>query len=177
MPAASDIQSIVLIAIVILTARSDVGTLRISNKMVTLTCLSGLLFNASLGWNQAQWNGCYHAGVFSFLGVLSGFFLLLPLYMLGGMTAGDVKWLGALGAWYGPRGTLALFLISGLFLGIISLGLALNLKFRRSSIDRGSRKSNVDEVFIEPDHRLRLIPYAAPVAIAVCGVELWRLFH
>jgi prepilin peptidase CpaA len=51
-------------------------------------------------------------------------FLILP-YILGGMGAGDVKALAALGAWLGPFGTLYLFCYMAIAGGVMSLGVLI----------------------------------------------------
>ena len=48
-----------------------------------------------------------------FLGMLLGFACLILPYLWGGMGAGDVKALAALGAWLGPRAHLAAVLLHG----------------------------------------------------------------
>ena len=56
------------------------------------------------------------------LGFLVGILLLLIPYLLGGMGAGDVKLLGAIGAFAGFKSVILIFFYSaicGLFLGII----------------------------------------------------------
>jgi prepilin peptidase CpaA len=50
--------------------------------------------------------------------------LLLP-YVFGGMGAGDVKALAALGAWLGPMGVFSVFLYMALAGGLMSLGVLL----------------------------------------------------
>jgi prepilin peptidase CpaA len=56
------------------------------------------------------------------LGMLLGFaFLILP-YLWGGMGAGDVKALAALGAWLGPQLTVVLFCYMGVAGGVMALG-------------------------------------------------------
>ena len=54
--------------------------------------------------------------------MLLGFaFLILP-YLWGGMGAGDVKALAALGAWLGPKLTVLLFCYMGIAGGVMALG-------------------------------------------------------
>jgi prepilin peptidase CpaA len=50
-----------------------------------------------------------------------GIALMFGLYALGGMGAGDVKLLGALGAWLGPADAAWLVLYTGVAGGIMSL--------------------------------------------------------
>ncbi len=82
-------------------AWSDVKTKRIPNYLSFGGALAGLGFQLGAhGW----------AGLAEgFLGMLLGFALLIFFYVKGGMGAGDVKALAALGAWLGPLPTLFLF--------------------------------------------------------------------
>lgn len=166
----NDTRSFLLIAIVLIAAASDARALKIPNILVLLAGLSGLAFNF--------WYGGPPSLAMAVLGSLTGFALLIPLYAIGGMTAGDVKWLAALGAWYGPRGILSIFILSGLILGAIAMGLLLFNKIRNpNTVPDTPLKSNVDDLFESPERRLKLIPYAIPVALGVCIAEIWRLTH
>jgi prepilin peptidase CpaA len=57
-----------------------------------------------------------------FLGMFLGFACLILPYLWGGMGAGDVKALAALGAWLGPKLTLLLFCYMGIAGGGIAVG-------------------------------------------------------
>ncbi len=63
--------------------------------------------------------------LFSLGGLLAGFCLLIGFYAVGGMAAGDVKLLAAVGAWVGPKQVFFVFLVSGLSGGVYALGLWL----------------------------------------------------
>jgi prepilin peptidase CpaA len=84
----------------------DMRTNRIPNYLT----LSGLL--AGLGYQL--WSHGWAGLANGFLGMGLGFALLIFFYWQGGMGAGDVKALAALGAWLGPRDTLYLFVYMGL---------------------------------------------------------------
>lgn len=47
------------------------------------------------GWWPLGWLACL-------LGVVAGFLLSIPLFLLDGFGGGDVKLIAALGAWFGP---------------------------------------------------------------------------
>jgi prepilin peptidase CpaA len=98
-------------------AWGDLKTRRIPNYLTLGTALAGLAYNAiSHGLNG------FTDGI---LGMLLGFaFLILP-YLWGGMGAGDVKALAALGAWLGPGLTVFLFCYMGIAGGVIALGYLL----------------------------------------------------
>jgi len=98
-------------------AWGDVRTYRIPNYLTLGTALAGFLFQGAIyGWGGVA-NGV--------LGLLLGFFLLLPPYLLGGLGAGDVKALAALGVWLGPGLTLVLFCYMALAGGLIALGVII----------------------------------------------------
>ena len=58
---------------------------------------------------------------FSSLGLITGIGLLLPIYLFGGMGAGDAKLMGAIGAAIGTRDVFEAFLFTGLFGGVYAL--------------------------------------------------------
>jgi prepilin peptidase CpaA len=167
-------RSWILIGLVLFVAQSDLRQYRISNRSVLITLVSGIAWNIGLFSSQGFLISC--------LGILAGFALLIPFYILGGMTAGDVKWLAALGAWYGPKGILGVFLVSGLALGLIAL-----VMFATNAIATNKQKSpattpeqvrsgaGIDEIFESPGKRRRLIPYAFPVALGVMIIECTRM--
>ncbi|MEO1999211.1 MAG: A24 family peptidase, partial [Planctomycetaceae bacterium] len=80
------------------------------NRLVGPGLCRGLLFHAFHG--GMVWLVC------SLQGMLTGFFLLIFLWLIGGMGAGDVKLLAAVGAWLGPWNTCLLFMATGFVLGI-----------------------------------------------------------
>jgi prepilin peptidase CpaA len=70
-------------------------------------------------------------GVTALSGMLAGLALLLPFYLMGGMGAGDVKALAALGTLMGPTDIFQVFVLTGLIGGgmaLIHLALGKNLK-------------------------------------------------
>lgn len=58
-------------------------------------------------------------------GLLMGLGLLLPIYLLGAMGAGDVKLMAMLGVWFGPEATFWLAMLTLLSGGVLALGAAL----------------------------------------------------
>jgi prepilin peptidase CpaA len=59
--------------------------------------------------------------LFSIAGTGTGFTLLLLPYIFGGTGAGDVKLLGAVGSFLGPKGIFAVFMISCILSGVYAL--------------------------------------------------------
>jgi prepilin peptidase CpaA len=107
----------------------DLKTRRIPNYLTFGTALAGLAVQAALhGWSGLP------AGL---LGLALGLGLLLPFYLLGGMGAGDVKALAALGAWLGPTQTLYLFIYMAMAGGIIALGVIIYKELWRNQLRQG----------------------------------------
>jgi prepilin peptidase CpaA len=166
------LKSWFVIFLVVLIAWGDLWRYRISNRSVVLTLLLGLAWNTS--------SHLLSGATLGLLGILVGFGLLVPFYALGGLTAGDVKWLSALGAWYGPRGILGVFLLSSILLGVFCLVL-IALRYIRMFRRTPGRvaiptqtSAGIDDALRSEDRRLVLIPYAVPVAIGVLMIESYR---
>jgi prepilin peptidase CpaA len=95
-------------------AWGDLRTRRIPNYLTLGAALTGLGFRLGYyGW------GGLTSGV---LGLALGFGLLILPYLMGGMGAGDVKALAALGAWLGPWPTFMLFLYMAVAGGFMAIG-------------------------------------------------------
>ena len=102
------------LALTVWIAWGDLRTRRIPNYLTLGTAVAGLAYNFMSQGLPGLANGL--------LGMLLGFaFLILP-YLWGGMGAGDVKALAALGAWLGPKLTVFLFCYMGIAGGVIALG-------------------------------------------------------
>lgn len=114
---ASHVNLVLPLLITVWISWSDLKTRTIPNFITLSAALAGLIYNLTVsGW------GGLADGV---LGLLMGFgFLILP-YILGGMGAGDVKALAALGAWLGPMDTLMLFCYMAIAGGVMALGVLI----------------------------------------------------
>jgi prepilin peptidase CpaA len=86
---------------------------RIPNWLVGATVV------LSLGWHiwASGWTGLLMSGG----GLLAGIALLLPLFLLRGMGAGDVKFFGAIGAAVTYKHILSVFVIAALIAGVMAL--------------------------------------------------------
>ena len=82
-----------LFVLLALAARCDLASRRIPNRLTLAGGAAGLLLAAS----QGGWGALGEAA----LGGLAGLGVLLPVWLLGGMGAGDVKLLGAAGTFLG----------------------------------------------------------------------------
>ena len=104
-----------LIALLVAAAVIDWRTLRIPNWLTVPGMLYGLLYNAthatSIGSGLA----------FAAAGLAVGMAVLLPLYLMRVMGAGDVKLAGAIGAFLGIAATLKALLIVFMVGGVAAL--------------------------------------------------------
>jgi prepilin peptidase CpaA len=78
-------------------------------------------------------NGLTGLGL-SVAGWATGIVLFLPIFIVGGMGAGDVKLLGAVGAWVGPLTALYCALYSVLAGGLLGLIVALQHQYLRQAL-------------------------------------------
>src|SRR4051794_20714595 len=108
----------VLLAVLVMTAGVfDLRFRRIPNWLVATGLLTGLTLNIVL----FEWEGLKA----SLLGIGIATVIYLPLYALRAMGAGDVKLMMAIGAMVGPGPWIGIFVITGVFGGVVALGMLL----------------------------------------------------
>ncbi|MHA2852774.1 A24 family peptidase [Paenibacillus lautus] len=104
---------------------TDLRSMKIPNALTVSAMLSGPIFHGALD----GWEGL----LFSLKGLGAGFLILLIMYFIGAVGAGDVKLFGGIGAWTGLWFTLQGIMYSVLFAGAIGL---LILLWRRETMKR-----------------------------------------
>lgn len=105
----------VLIVVLIVSLTTDIKARKILNAVTLPTILFSFIFHAiSMG---------FEGFLFSGKGFLVGLGLLLLPYVLGGMGAGDVKLMAAIGALMGTSFVFYSFIYTALIGGIIALAL------------------------------------------------------
>ena len=110
---------VLLLWLVAQAAVTDLAIRRIPNVLV----LSGLGIAVALHWH----GGPAGALVSTWLaGLAVGFLLFLPLYLLRGMAAGDVKLMAMTGAFVGPALALRIALLTCLIGGILAIVIVLH---------------------------------------------------
>lgn len=130
----------------------DMREHRIPNTLVMLTLALGIAWQIAVRGPDG--------GLLALAGIALGTAVLLPFYLSGAMGAGDVKFMGALGAALGPLGAAAacaMTLVAGSLLALAALG------WRRW------RHPDTTEP-VTTKHR---IPYAAAIATGSLGAALW----
>jgi prepilin peptidase CpaA len=167
-----------ILVAVLAAAVTDLWKFKIPNWLTLPLLLSGLIYQAFTGGTPGL------AG--SLAGVLLGFAVLLPFFLMGGMGAGDVKLMAAVGAWAGAPFTFGLFLISSLFTGVYASFLIVLAMTRRqdgihapgATLPTLPAEGNValDRVEAEvrsPGRRRRVIPFAAMMAAGMIVIVVW----
>ena len=167
---------VIALTAALVAAVTDVWKFKVYNALTLPLLASGILYHG--------WHG--HLGS-SLLGVLFGFGALIALHVIGGMGAGDVKLMAALGAWLGMPLTFYVFLASSLAAGVYALLLVavtgkmgetlINLRIlwmRLACIGRYlGADDQLEREVVRPDRRRRIIPFAAMVAIGIITTLLW----
>jgi len=130
---------------------TDLRHRRIPNWLTVSSALLGLVFHgATQGWQ----------GIGQSLGGFAvGFGILLVLWLIGGGGGGDVKLMGAIGAWLGPKYTFGVFVLS-VFFAIICTGVVIAIGALRNANTK-NKSTNLLK---------KTIPYALPCALSTWSV-------
>lgn len=142
---------------------TDVTTRRIPN----LITLGGLV--AGLVWAGVE-HGASGLGI-SLLGGVTGLLVFLPLYLLGGLGAGDVKLMACLGAWTGPGPAVWTALYGAIAGGVMAVVIALASGYFRAALrNLGDLLMHFRVAGVRPHPVLTLerskgprLPYALPI--------------
>jgi prepilin peptidase CpaA len=123
-----------------------------------------------------------HGTVSSAAGLLVGLALFFPLFVLKGLGGGDVKLMGALGAWLGTSVIFGVAFYTALAGGVFALALIVRHRYGRQAIQNiwvllmhwrvfGIRP--LDSLTLETSAGPKL-PYALPIAVGlVLTFWLW----
>jgi prepilin peptidase CpaA len=124
--------------------------------------------------------GGIEGGVMAAAGLLLGLTLLLVPYMMGGMGAGDVKALAALGSLLGPTDIFQVFLFSGLIGGamaLVHLAFSENLKDRLRSwlttLWLFITRQGFPEKKADSADKMIKYPYGAAIAFGFFAFIIW----
>ena len=163
---------IFITAVLVFASVTDIRDHRIPNWLT----LSGMV----VGLASYFLAGGFRGLLFSAEGLILGFALLIPFYMCGGMGAGDVKLLAAVGALLGPSGVMKAFLCTALVGGAYAIILLAVSRWRDGTVTpyqsesaridfqaelRGPDTGRYDEKSACPllrgCYRFRYVPFAA----------------
>jgi prepilin peptidase CpaA len=143
----------------------DLRRRRIPNAVTLGSTLAALIAHAADGGSAAVASGA--------AGWCVGVLLFLPWFALGGMGGGDVKLLGAFGAWLGPAAALRAGLFAMVAGGVMAAGVALHGGFLARSVMDAAGLVSPARGAVRGDRRApAAIAYALPTAVGV-GLALW----
>ena len=139
--------------------------LKVPNWITFPMILSGWAVSAmSFGWVGLGW---------SLVGTAVGLGLLLPLYAIGGMGAGDVKLLAGVGAWVGATDTFYAFCVTAIVGGVIAVIMS-GRTWRKhyfqfldiwNEIVTIRDPEKLSAIAAERKSSMLLLPYGIPIAI------------
>lgn len=107
-----------LLLLVAAAAINDLATRRIPNRMLLLAWLAALTLHLLGPAPASALFNCLAGGVV-------GLLVFLPLYLLRGMAAGDVKLMATVGAIVGPAGAFDIAILSWCAGGLMALAMVL----------------------------------------------------
>jgi prepilin peptidase CpaA len=177
---------LLLCVLLIVAAAIDFWKLKVPNWLTYPMIFSGWLSAlVTVGW-EGLWA--------SFLLSLFGLALLLPLYAIGGMGAGDVKMQAGFGSWIGAIYGLSAgfwivlygFCLAAVIGGVIALGMMFwrgdffqNRKNVSDILRDWFTSSSVAEVAAKAADRkprMHLLPYGVPLCIGFIGYLVMRSY-
>jgi prepilin peptidase CpaA len=162
-----------------IAAVTDVWKFKVYN-VLTLPLLAGGLIYHVVDGGRAGLAG-------SIIGAVVGFSVMIMIYTMGGMGAGDVKFVTALGAWLGLPLTLSVIIAGCIAAGLYALILLVAASSWRETVlnlqilwhrllSLGRLIGSEDRVEVEVnrlDRRRRLIPFSAMIALGLVATILW----
>lgn len=188
-----------LCAALIVAAVIDYWKLKVPNWLTFPLIFSGWGFGLVNGWATGEGIGDGFTALWAaFVLTWFGLVLLLPVYAIGGMGAGDVKMQMGFGSWVGAIYGLGAgfwivlfgFCLAAVIGGVIALGMMLyrgdfraNRQNTKEIITDLYKSSSVYEVADKAKQRkprLHLLPYGVPLCIgfiSYLAIRSWGLFE
>ncbi|MDQ2775099.1 MAG: A24 family peptidase [Acidobacteriota bacterium] len=157
--------TVVLLLVVVAAGIYDLRVRRIPNWLNLSGLILGLGFNAMPGQDGVAK---------SLVGLACALAVYIPLYLVRGMGAGDVKLMAAVGSITGPANWLGIFIVTAILGGIAALVLiAVRRKFQQTVLNLGTilrelfhrrMPSAADEKLDIRDSRALRMPHGAIIA-------------
>jgi prepilin peptidase CpaA len=173
-----DPRTAVLIALLVVAGVTDYRSYRIPNWLTFGGATFALVYKTVIAVSPGS------AFLMATGGLFLGFLLLLPLYMLHAMGAGDVKLMAMVGAFLGADETLKAVLFAFIAGGIGALGFALAKgrlgRMLRNTWDVLLSLTSLSLAGVRPDARMHAarsigrLPYGVCICVGTIGYVLGR---
>ena len=121
----NSLLQLILASVLLVAGMTDVRSCKIPNWLTISTMAAGLLGHSLLTGLPGL--------LFSAKGLGLGLALFLTLYLMGGMGAGDVKLLAAVGSFIGAEGVLSAGIMAMLLGGLYAMAMMMSQKGVRAS--------------------------------------------
>jgi prepilin peptidase CpaA len=166
------VAEMIALGLAVVACGWDLRTRRIPQVLTLGGALAGLTVHLLIG----GWN----AGVASAAGWAVGIAIFFVPFALGGLGAGDVKLMGAIGAWLGPMNAIWVGLYAGAAGGVLAIFVALTSGYLVQAVGnvgmmlaywRLNGVRPLPEITLEHSRGPRLA-YAVPI-LAGTMVTLW----
>ena len=159
--------SVVLVGLLSAACVSDLRTRLIPNPIVLATIAAGVVFAVV---TNPGISGLSHAGA----GLLAGFVVWFPFYLLRMMGAGDVKLFAASATFLGARGAIEGAVYTALFGGALALGyMVLSSGWSWTFIRLGHGVQHPAMLRNAPPAAGRRMPYALAISAGVLLAFWW----
>lgn len=179
---------VVLVASLIATI-TDIWRFKVYNILTMPLIISGPIFHSIVYG--------YEGTADSLIGMGFGFGIFMIPYILGGVGAGDVKFIGGLGSWLGLTTIATVTLIGCLATGVYAIVLIITQKqfkatwinirilfYRIKAVlqllrveDEAGGLGNVQSLVKRVDRRRKLIPLSAMMTVGVITVVFWQTWN
>jgi prepilin peptidase CpaA len=166
-------QWLLIVCVCLFTAVAavwDWRTNRLPNWLTVSAFFIALVFHLTVGGIQGGWTGAGSSLLTALAGCATGFGILFVLWLIGGGGGGDVKLMGALGAWLGPEHTVWVFLLSAVIVLFETIAVlvwqATQLGVVGAKARYFNRRREAGQANATAPRRRRVMPYGIPVALA-----------
>lgn len=165
----------------IIAAYIDGKELRVPNKLTFPMIIAGWMWS-SIYYGMSG-DGWYYGLMWSLAGTAVGVATLLPAYAIGGMGAGDVKMMAAIGAWVHCTITFYAFCVGSIVGAILAVIMIIasgegrkhfnQFFFILNEISTVKDPEKLAQIATERKTKMRLLPYGIPMAIGTVLYFAW----
>lgn len=162
-------REVVLLVMVCISAVNDLATRRIPNRLLLIALGCAVILDA---WSPDPAHELLQASI----GMILGFGIFLPFYLVRGMAAGDVKMMAVVGAFTGPADAFHIAVLAFCTGGLMALLLLLKNGRARAifgNVGRmlaGSLIPGMRVSALTPQNSAGFMPYGPAIAIGTIAV-------